>query len=210
MIKVNLAKRPTSKKSGASPFASAGPIMDSDAMDEFGSGEATGNRALIVKLVIILLGSIALFTYQQLNVPPLKSKLSKARQEMTRVKKKNSDNANVVQEIAGYEIQQTKLQGQINAIEAVKKDRLREVRVLDYIQREIPEKVWLSKMDLIDGRLLIAGYAMADNELTTFMEGLQRSVYLKDISLIRSTESPSPEFGILKKFEIAASMERAP
>ena len=131
------------------------------------------------------------------------------RREVTEIKKKNAESANVVQENLQFESDQAILQGQINAIEQVKKDRLKEVRILDYIQREIPEKVWLQKLELKEGKLIVTGFATADSELTTFMEGLQRSAYLKEISLIRSTESVLQDMGIVKKFEISCLVERS-
>lgn len=208
MIRVNLGKKAAT--GGKFKFGGFGGKGASGSTGEVTDFEGDGaNRALITRLAIILMGSALLFAYEQSNIPPLKSRLSQMRREVTEIKKKNAENANVVQENLQFESDQAILQGQINAIEQVKKDRLKEVRILDYIQREIPEKVWLQKLELKEGKLIVTGFATADSELTTFMEGLQRSAYLKEISLIRSTESVLQDMGIVKKFEISCLVERS-
>lgn len=208
MIKINLAKRPTGKKASG-PGAVGGGNIDAVSIESSGLDGEANPRMLVIKLAIILMGCAGLFAYEQANVPPLRAKARKIREELATVKKKNDDNVKIVQESQGYEKDQDRLQSQINAIEKISKNRLREVRVLDYIQKEIPEKVWLQKMNLTDGTLHIHGYATADSELTTFMEGLQRSAYLKNVLLVLSTEATTPDMGTVKKFEISCVIERA-
>ncbi|MBX3018586.1 MAG: PilN domain-containing protein [Bdellovibrionaceae bacterium] len=212
MIKVNLAKKGMGGKKSGGGLGNfslrSGGISDAGLADEFASVDNT-NRTLLINLVLMLIGVLALYIYEQSNVPPLRSSATSLRRQLDEVKKKNVGAADVVKEIARFESEQTVLQNQINAIEAIKRDRLREVRVLDYIQREIPEKVWLQRMDLNQGRLSIAGYATTDSELTTFMEGLQRSAYLKEIQLVRSTEATVAEIGAVKRFEIVCNMDRS-
>lgn len=211
MIKVNLAKKGMGgKKSGGGlgGFSLKGAgISDVGIADEFAASENT-NKTLIINLVVMIIGIAGLYIYEQSNIPPLRSSSRSLAKQLDEVKKKNKGAEEVVREIARFEAEQTVLQGQINAIEAIKRDRLREVRVLDYIQREIPEKVWLQRMDLNQGRLTIAGYASADSELTTFMEGLQRSAYLKEVQLVRSTEAQVADLGNVKRFEIVCNMDR--
>lgn len=208
MIRVNLAKGIGGKKSGAPLFGMGSGGAEAATTDE---GFTTDNptRALLIRFAVIFMGVVLLIVYEQSNVPPLRSKSIALKRQLEEVRAKNQANVDVVNEISRYEKEQEKLQTQINAIEAIKRDRLREVRVLDYIQREIPEKVWLQKMDLLEGKLQITGYATADNELTTFMEGLQRSAYLKEVLLVRSAEVSLQDLGTVKRFEISCSMEKA-
>lgn len=213
MIKVNLAKRGggsagVKKGLGGISFPSSGAGLDGGGDDFAALGQENPNRQLIINLAVIFLGCVGLFAYEQTNVPPLRSQAKSLSRQLEELKQKNLGAAQVVAEIARFEKEQTTLQGQINAIETIKRDRLREVRVLDYIQREIPEKVWLQKLDLQDGRLSISGYATADSELTTFMDGLQRSAYLKEVLLVRSTEAVIADMGTVKRFEISCSLDR--
>lgn len=216
MIRINLAKkgnqaRRASSSGGSSPknpFSGLTGIFNKQDMVEASEEDTGHSRALVMRLALLLLGSALLFAYEQANIPPKRSSVAKLRRDLDEVTKKNHDAEGAVAEIQRFEKEQTRLQSQIGAIEAVRRDRLREVRVLDYIQREIPEKVWLQKMDLVDNRLSISGFATADNELTTFMEGLQRSAYLKEVNLVRSNEAPFADFGLVKRFEITCLVEK--
>ena len=99
------------------------------------------------------------------------------------------------------------LQKQIDTLEGLQRERLREVKILDNLQKDIPEKVWLTRMEFADANLRIAGAATADIEVSTFMDNLGRSVFLKDVSLVKSTNEES-ERGIFKVFEILCTIDR--
>lgn len=207
MIKINLAKELQPKKKGL--FGSGEPKLES-----FDSAEATGEaadlkKALIVRLVMLLAGPAALFIYQDMNIPPKVARTAQLNQELATLTAKNQQAAASVSEIKKFEKEEEKLKAQIIVIENLQKDRLKEVRVLDYVQREIPEKVWLNRMGLADGRMVIEGMATGDSELTNFMDGLQGSAYLKEVSLVRSNEVSLPDSGVVRKFEISCLLEKA-
>lgn len=207
MIKINLAKEFMPKKKGL--FGGGAPRMESLETLEASSEQANLNKALIVRLVILLIGPIALFIYQDSNIPPKIAMIGTLNGELSTLSQKNQQAAASVSEIKKFEKEEERLKAQIMVIENLQKDRLKEVRVMDYIQREIPEKVWLSKMGLADGKMSIEGLATGDSELTNFMDGLQGSAYLKDVSLVRSNEVNTPETGVVRKFEISCLLERS-
>ena len=208
MIKINLVDKAGPRSSFAEKTAGLGSLFKGGGSSVDGDEAQQINRALFTRLAIVALGPLLLFVIEANNVPPKRAAVGKLRREIEQTRTKNQAAEGAVAEIQRFEKEQERLQSQINAIEDVKKGRLREVKVLDYIQREIPEKVWLSKLELKDGRFLISGYATTDNELTSFMEGLQRSAYLKEVSLVRSSEAPYPGFGSVKRFEISCLMEK--
>lgn len=207
MIKVNLAKEFMPKKKGL--FGGGAPRIESLETIEASSEQANLNRALIVRLVILLIGPIGLFVYQDSNLPPKRAVLANLNAELGVLSQKNQQAAASVAEIKKFEKEEERLKAQIAVIENLQKDRLKEVRVMDYVQREIPEKVWLSRMGLTDGKMSIEGLATGDSELTNFMDGLQGSAYLKDVSLVRSNEINTPETGIVRQFEISCLLERS-
>ena len=119
---------------------------------------------------------------------------------------KNEQAKGAVAETKKFKEDQEKLQKQIDTLEGLRKERLREVKVMDNLQKDIPEKVWLTKVDFQETKLVISGLAIADSELTTFMENLSGSVFLHDVALLRSSEQPS-EGGVLKKFDISCALD---
>lgn len=207
MIRINLMK-------GAS-FAS-GSIASGDGIEIDGSGGSSSEEAsalrktAIQRAVLIALGPILLFAYESQHVPDLKAQLNRQGAELNAVRDKNNRAKEAVVQTARFKKDQAVLQAQINSIESLKKDRLREVKVLDFIQRDMPEKMWMTRIELMDGKLNIQGMTTTDGELTLFMENLSHSAYLREVSLVKSTDFLSQEFGSLKKFEINCFMEKAP
>lgn len=203
MIKVNLVNQKAPKKKKKDKA-----VSDSEFTGELSAAEGDLKRGLLVRIVILLIIPVGLFLYEDSVLPDKAIRLSKMQADLDELTRKNREAAAAVDEIKKFEKDQEKLQQQTNTLISLSKDRIKEVRVLDYIQREIPAKVWLLRMDLSDGRLQISGMASTDGELTTFMETLQRSAYLKDVNLVRSDDSPLQDFGIVKKFEISCLLER--
>lgn len=204
MIKINLAGAAVSAKS-------SGPMAGVDAAFAAEAGAAGTLRSRAVKnLGIILIGPVGLLLYEQVTIPELQSALRARQAESAVLTEKNLKAREAVEQTKKFRKEQALLQAQIDSIESLKKDRLREVRVLDFIQKDIPDRLWLLKMDLNDGKLLIEGLATTDSELTQFMDVLSRSAYLQEVSLVRSTDFSSNEYGRLKRFEISCLMEKAP
>lgn len=201
MIRVNLAK--------ARPASIPSQSLE-DAVSEEQLVFQDQRRGLVVRLVIIGLFPLGLFLYEDMIIPEKQAVIQRLSLELDEVTRKNQDAAASVDEIKKFEKDQEKLQAQINTLEGLRKDRIKEVRVLDYIQREIPNRVWLTQLELNEDRLQISGIATADMELTTFMDSLQRSAYLSEVNLVRSNEGTHPEYGTVKKFDITCQLERAP
>lgn len=202
MIKINLAKQSPVRKKEKNK-APAGEVTN-----EVSIIDSELKRGLAVRMVILFIFPVVLFVYQDSVIPEKAATLTKMNRELDELTRKNRDAQAAVEEIKKFEKDQEKLQAQTNTLIALSKDRIKEVRVLDYIQREIPAKVWLTRMDMADGRIQIAGMATADTELTTFMETLQRSAYLKDVNLVKSDDSAVQDIGVVKKFEISCQLER--
>jgi type IV pilus assembly protein PilN len=92
-------------------------------------------------------------------------------------------------------------------LEGLQKERLREVKILDNLQKDIPEKVWLTRMEFADTSLKLTGAATADMEISTFMDNLGKSVFLRDVSLVKATDETS-EKGVQKVFDILCTIDR--
>lgn len=196
MIRINLAK--------SVPMTASNPI-ESMEMGEFGSGDIQKEGAF--RLLVILLLPLALYFYETQNLPELSSTLASKNQLLQSLTEKNTRAQGAVEEIKKFKEDQAKLQRQIDTLESLQKERLREVKILDNLQKDIPEKVWLNRLEFQDQRLLITGLTTNDTELTVFMENLSKSVFLKEVNLVKSTEE-NTERGFLKRFEISCVIDR--
>lgn len=200
MIKVNLAKGLKNIKAGG---AVEGGIVDgADAIDA-----ATLQKTGAIRGLGFFIIPILLFVIESQTIPSYQSELAQKQKRLVELQSISAKGKDSVAEIKKFKEQQARLQAQVNSIEQLKKDRLREVRILDTMQKEMPEKLWLSKVDLKDGKMNLAGVAGTDPDLTAFMDVLSRSAYLKEVNLIRSNEYAT-SVGVFKKFEILCLTER--
>ena len=201
MIRINLAK-------GKGKIAAAADATQTRTFASGGSDEPNVRRALITRVALLLLGPVILFVYEQQTLPAMSAQLRQKNTELNTLTQKNNQAREAVSQTKKYKAEQEALQTQISTIENLKKDRLREVKVLDFMQKDMPTKLWLTRMELSEGKLDIQGISSTDAELTLFMDNLSRSAYLKEVSLVRSVDYSQKEYGAVKKFEISCLMEK--
>lgn len=162
------------------------------------------------KLLFALLFPIALYIYESQAIPELRHSLIDKQKKLNQLTEKNEKAKTAVEETKKFSEDQDKLQKQIQTLDGLRKERMREVKILDNIQKDIPEKVWVNTIKFDDKRLLISGMAVSDPDLTTFMENLSRSVFLRDVNLIRSDEQVMENSSkVIKRFDVTASLEEA-
>lgn len=157
------------------------------------------------KFLLVLLCPLLLYGYEYYNIDNLKSTLRSEKRKLTDLTNQNSSIAGLVDERRKIEADEANLLEQLKIIEELKKNRIKEVKILDGLQASIPERVWLSRVDYTKEKVVISGYTVSDSELSRFMDDLGKSIFLKDISLLKSSEISSDR-GAIKKFEISASV----
>jgi Tfp pilus assembly protein PilN len=197
MIKINLIQ-------GSNAANFSGPSA------EVFEGELSPEQAKkqgSIRLLMLVLGPVALFVYEtQFNMPELKAQFVKINKEYTALLAKNNKFAETVAVIKTLKAQQDKLKKQLDVIDGLRKDRMREVKIMDSLQREIPERAWLHKIDVKQGKLFIEGFAESSNEVNQLNEMLTRSAYLKSVRLESDAEETYQQ-GYVRKFSFAAQIE---
>jgi type IV pilus assembly protein PilN len=191
MIKINLA-------SSSSRFRSplSGGTLDGNLNEKQLQTQGA------IKLALLLIGPLALWLWQSNVIIPEKTVALQQKQKLlAELTQKNAQAASAVAEMKSFEVDESRLKEQIGVIDSLRKDRMREVRILDVVQREMPEHMWLNKVELKSGRMSISGMAGADSDITQLMDTLNRSGILKDVNLI-STNEQMIEGNVLKEFSI--------
>lgn len=196
MIKINLA---TSKVSSM-PLGGAGLGV------EFVDENDTRKNAM-KRILIIMLGPLALFLYENQNIPGKMNELQSKSQVLAELQAYNAKQADSVAEIKKFKEDEALIESRISALEKIAKDRQREIRVMDLLQNVIPEKAWLTRLEINPDRVNIQGMAMSDFEVSSFLEALTKSVFLMDVNLVSSNEVTEDGI-VLKRFEISCLLER--
>jgi Tfp pilus assembly protein PilN len=193
VIRINLAK---AKKAG-----SAGTAVGAADLGDMAELQKKG----ALHLLVACLFPIALYAYDYVTIPELRAQVKKAEKSLSDLEKQNLEASNAVQEKRKFNEDKAKLETQIRFIEGLSLERMKEVRILDTLQKDLPSKVWLTRLEFKENRLNIFGLATSDADLTSMLEVLSQSVFLKEVRLVRSAEQPSPQ-GILKTFQASASV----
>ena len=179
----------------------------------FGDVEASGEdlkfirREALKNLMLILLGSISLIVYEQMHIPELRQKLNIINNELNALMEKNSKARQAVEQSKKLIKEQANLQSQISSIENLKKDRALILKIFELFQKNTPSTIWLNEINFGSDRVLLSGQAISDADVTTFMDALSRSVYFKEVNLVRSIEHQNNKFGLVKKIEINCVIE---
>ncbi len=180
MIKINLAKGGVKSDSSSAP---AGDANFPETMDPEARNQA------VLRLVILALGPVALFLYSSMVVIPEKEGLFAIKTKLlAELTKKNDDASSAVTEMTNFEQAEAKLKQQIGVIEALRHDRQREVKLLDLVQREMPEHMWISKVDLTTDKMHLEGVAGSNLERNQLVDSLTKSNILKEVNLIKTNE----------------------
>lgn len=189
MIKINLVSR----EAGVSAITA-----------DAGSGS---RDEAIKRGFLLFLGPLALYVFEMQNIPSRQADLSNKKASLQQLVDYNSKQKDVVAEIKKFKEDEALIESRILALEKISKDRSREVRVMDLMQTVIPEKAWLTRLEMNGVKINIQGLALSDFEITSFLDSLSKSVFLTDVNLVSSNEV-SQEGSVLKKFEISCLLER--
>lgn len=192
MIKINLLKAMAGAESAASVSYSEG--------DE---------RALspAVKLAIMFAGVGLLMAYEQITVPGLKSELNGVRAQLQSLRAENQKAGNAVSEIEKIMDDIAKTEAQIVTLKDLSKNRLILIKVLDSIQENIPEKVWLTSVAVRDNTVSLSGNAVSQTEINAFSDALGRVIHFAKVNLVNSSEDSQGGAGTFWKFQFECEME---
>src|SRR4051812_32904081 len=131
MIKINLNR---------SRMAS-GPVDGETIAFEDASGGSI--RDVLVKLLVICLGTVGLVLYERQNSEQLAAELvvvnGQLQQLKTQVAQKNAE----LGQLADIEPQAKALNDKLKVLRQYSKQRITELQSLDFMQSIIPERVWL-------------------------------------------------------------------
>lgn len=199
MIRINLA-------SARTMAAATRGVADGEGGGEVVISEQ-GRKDALVKLLVILITPVALYLYESQNIPKIRNELDRKQASLVEMQTFNAKAEDSVKEIKKFKEDEKKIQTRISVLEKIAKDRFREVKVLDLFQQVIPEKLWFTRVDIKEGKVLLAGYSMSDIDISTFMDSLSKSVFLQEVVLVSSSEHIQDSM-TLKKFEISCILEK--
>ncbi len=164
---------------------------------------------LAVKIAICLMFVIGLFIYESINIPKLKSQLEEETQKLNQLAEYNNKASLAVAEIKKQLEHKTLIEKQIASLDGLSKVRLKYIKVLDLIQTHLPEKLWFLNLKAKESSLDVTGLAFSENEITSFLDTMGKSIYFSDVSMQSSEDvvDQSAKQNKYKKFNIVFTLE---
>lgn len=195
MIKINLVREGRAVRgAGAAPTAVAAATA--------GPGASNLNNILIVAL--LLLGVLAALGYWFVK----KNQLSERKETMALRETEAQKLEQVIKEVEEYQRQKESLQQRIDLINQLKQNQKGPVRIMDQISRDLPDLVWLDRMEITGGTITLAGRGLNPNAVALFVENIKNDPYFEEPQLGTLTQvSTNP---VVYSFDMTFAFSYAP
>lgn len=156
MIKINLLRegRGPSRAAAAAPGAVAG-------------GPANRNLILLIAIFalgVLLGGGWTLIKWR--GITAKRAEVAARQEEADKLKK-------IIEEVERFEKRRDSLENRIALINQLKQNQKGPVRLLDRISRDLPDLVWLDRMQLAGNQITIVGRTLNPNAAATFVENIK-------------------------------------
>lgn len=201
MIKINLLHQNQPKGPSAGE-----PLSQMDTEDSQYQKEV--QKQFLIRVLVVIMAPVGLYLYESNIMSGLRARQSSLQPQIAELAEFNSKAAEIKAEVEKFKEDEAKIQMRIQALNSLSRQRLNEIKILDFIQQVIPEKVWLSELDFKGGEILMVGYAASNDEISKFQEVLTKSAFLKNVNLASSKELVV-ETVPLKQFSITSLVEQA-
>jgi len=133
-------------------------------------------------IFLLLLVSLAgYYFYQHWGIQKEKQLIAQAQQEKNQLQY-------VVAKLEEVKLQKAELEMKINLIRQLKNYQDIAVKIMDEINRRIPDYVWLKESSYDGQTLKIKGEAVSNNLIADFITNLERSDTFGQVNLIDSTQ----------------------
>jgi type IV pilus assembly protein PilN len=199
MIKVNLIST-YSEQSSLSNKISVGSFFNFGL--DAGPVSVETIRAAVRKLIVIISPSIVLMIYAGQILPQKEVDLELKMRRVDELIEYNSKQSASVSEIKKFKEDQLIIEARIKALNKVSIDRVQEIKLIDLIQKVIPEKVWLKRVKIDSAGVFFEGSAANDFEISNFMESLTKSALLTEVNLLSSSDT-IVDGQVYKSFELS-------
>ncbi len=155
--------------------------------------EKNVQSVFLKKFLVMMLGVLALFGYEQYMIPKLSEQRNAAQIEYSELSAFNQKKEALKAEIEKYEKDRIKLNRQTEFLQKIQRERKLSVYFLTKIKELIPQGVWLTTLRVDGLQIEIKGEADSEKEINDFNLKLAGLNFLKDVIVLSiDLKPPTP------------------
>ncbi len=153
----------------------------------------TENRPIERTGAFILLGSFlaavfGIITLVALNIS-FTSSVARDELRLTQLSQQLSQLQEQTKEVKGLETKKNEIDDKLAIIARLKLSKRGPVRLLDDLNVAVPERLWVTELQELDGELTVSGAALDDASIVQFSKDLQRSPHFLFVGPPESTQA---------------------
>lgn len=198
MIRVNLLKSRVPSSGGEEFQDLAG--LGGDSQGSF-AGEGLG-----LKVVLLLAFTVGLVGYEYYNISQLKDRRNRMKAQLGQVRAQVEQVRQEAKRSEELNKRSKGLEEEVESLVSLSRQRLQELKALDYLQSAIPEKVWLSQIEYRSQQLDLKGFSVTEDDLNSFVSQIEKKPYFSKVILLKKTENKQKKSPVFE-FHIRCSLE---
>jgi len=166
LIKINLVREGRAVRGAGAPAASSAAVS--------AGGGSNVNNILIGSLLLI--GALLAGAYWVIT----KRVLAAVQEQVTQRRAEADRLEQIIKDVENYQKQKDSLQQRIDLINQLKQNQKGPVRIMDQISKDLPDLVWLDRMNVDNGRIAISGRSLNPNAVANFTENIKNDPYFEE------------------------------
>ncbi|RME18077.1 MAG: hypothetical protein D6797_01140 [Bdellovibrio sp.] len=141
----------------------------------FSGGGGEGGLHSLFKLLFIFGFPLALYVYQWGHLKSLNSQISHLNVELQKVQRELTAEQEKVAKMKAHKKRLADVNKKIEAIKKLSSERLKAIKSLDFIQSQMPEKAWLTRLNYEPEKISLDGYAVSEDVFSKLLKGLEQN-----------------------------------
>jgi Tfp pilus assembly protein PilN len=175
LIKINLVREGRAVRgTGAVTGMAAAPATPTSA----------NNLLIVAGLVVGILVAGGWWFLENRKLTDLQEAVARNQAEAQRLEQ-------IIKEVADYQAQKDSLQKRIDLINQLKQNQKGPVRLMDRISQDLPDLVWIDKMNVSGGLVTLDGRGLNPNAIANFVESIKNDPMFEEPDLGNVTQLSS-------------------
>ena len=141
-----------------------------------GGAAAPANINNILLLGFVGLGIVLAAGYWFINKRTLANRIETRDARQVEADKLES----IIKEVEAFQKRKDSLQNRIDLINQLKLNQKGPVRIMDRISQDLPDLVWIDRMNIAGGRITVNGRGLNPNAIANFIDNIKNDPYFEE------------------------------